>query len=488
MKKVTIIFILFFGALSSNIVSQTTDRALIASKLEFFYYDNPRVDSLIGVNNTQVAAGTENGAFWTNANTGPLRTFVRALLKDPSNGGDQSLQYYTAKMLRLNSRKIAVFLWNDLTTFNQSQVPSNIHNPRPDSRGRVWPHASHWTTSQQPNWGGYMDIGIYYINRTSRGTARANGQAWLKETFLHELMHAEDQTNSLPLPFYVDGHWYHYGQDGTHFYTEAVPSKRFAYMESIAHVAPFYYNFSLFEHHFNWFTSNGTIRVERNAPPQWRRWMAQIFGTYSGHVWLYDEIREATGSNGTNINSSYRGYRIQDIPPKFIVHNETIMGMIMTMTSMHVAEIDPFMWAVKTFNTRISANQSQDPFALFIEIFAEGMLQDGESFSAIKQELASRNYSSADVDTPYTFILPLAYSDYFSGYTATNKNDFKQMFNNELDSDLVDIYWDHFKDRVRTGVPIRNGRSWTDMTTIATQCGVNQSYLPGTSGRRYEGN
>lgn len=471
----------------STIQAQTTDRATIISNLEFFYYDNPRSTNVIGINNTEVSNGTESGTFWTNANTAPLRDFIRALLKAPSNGGDGSLQYHTAKLLRINNRKIAVFLWNDQTTFSQTDVPSTVHNPRPDSRGRVWPHASHWTLAQQANWGGYMDVGTYYINTRGNGNPRANGLQWLKETFLHELMHAEDQTNSLAIPFYIDGHWYHYGNDGTHFYTEAVPSKRFAYMEAIAHVAPFYYNYSQFQHHFAWFNRNGNIRVERNAPSQWTRWMNQIFGSgYSDNVWLYDQIRQATGSNGTRLDSRYSVYRIQDLPGKFIVHNETVMAMMMTMTSMHVADIDPFIWAVKTFNTRISANQNQDPLALFVKIFAEGMLRTGETFASIKQELDGQNFTAASVDTPYTFILPLAYSDYFTGYTATTKNEFKALFNNEMDTNLIDIYWDHFKSRVRGSISIRSTRTLSDMTSIAQQCGVNQSYLPGTSGRRYE--
>ena len=65
------------------------------------------------------------------------------------------------------------------TAFTASSVPSSVHNPRPDGTGHVWPHASHWTLAQEPNWGGYMDMGIHYIG--------IHGAQWLKETFLHEL-------------------------------------------------------------------------------------------------------------------------------------------------------------------------------------------------------------------------------------------------------------------------------------------------------------
>lgn len=478
-----IVFIAVFFV--SSIWSQSTQRAnhlVVSDNFRFYYFDTPSTSTPYLISNSDVRNGSESGAFWSNTSMAKFHEFLRALLKDPNNGGDAQLQYLAAKLVQINSRRIMVRLWNDVSPLSSSDV--SVSNKPCISDSHVWPCASHWTTADNSYWGGYMHLGIHYSNQ--------NGLTWLKETFLHELMHTQDATNQLGNSYVVFGKSYRYGADGSHFFTEAIPNKRLAYMEAIANVAPFYYNFSDFNRRFSWFTSNGDLLVERNAPSNWIRTLGRFFGSgYSDNVWLYDEIRNhPSGSAGRNDpnNAGYSRFSIQSLPGKFIVHNELIMAMMMTMTSMHVADIDPFIWATKTFNTRISSNQNQDPLALFVKIFAEGMLQHGETFAAIKQELDSRNYSSADVDTPYTFILPLAYSDYFTGYASTSKSQFQELFNNEMDSNLVDIYWDHFKDRVRTGVPIRSGRSWTDMTTIATQCGVNQSYLPGTSGRRYEGN
>lgn len=478
-KYLSIIFVL--GSLLLHAEPPTADHLTIAEKFRFYYFDDVTSADRYLIRNSDVRSGTESGDFWSDSGLSSFHEFLRALLKAPANGGDASLQHYAAKLVKVNDRPIVVYLWNDPNPVDLSTV---VFSNRPClNGGQVWPCASHWTEAQNSYWGGYMHIGLNHINRPDRG------QPWVRETFLHELMHTQDKTLQLGNSFVVMGNNYRYGLDGTHYFSEATPNKRLAYMESIANVAPMYYHFNEFERWFNWFTSNSYIMVETSAPANWVRMLNQLFGSgYSDNVWLYQQINEAVGPGQTMSGyPNYRRYRIQDLPAKFIVHNEMVVALMMTMTSMHVAEIEPFLWATKTFNTRITANQNQDPYALFVKIFAEGMLQDGETIAAIKQELDSRTYSSATVDTPYTFILPLAYSDYFTGYTSASKNDFKALFNNEMDNDLIDIYWDHFKDRVRGSVAIQSGRTWSDMTDIAIQCGVNQSYLPGTSGRRYEG-
>ena len=479
--KISICIFIASATIGLRAQSTQADHLVIADKFRFYYYDDVTSTTTYLVSNSAVRQGTESGAFWSNTAMAKFHEFIRALLKAPNNGGDATLQYYAAKLVKITNRPIMVNLWNDTSAFTRSSVAAS-NKPCQDSDNFAWPCASHWTSAQNSFWGGYMHIGIHH--------STSKGLHWLKDTFLHELMHTQDATLQLGNSFIVFGINYRYGADGSHYADEATPNKRLAYMEAIANVAPMYYHFSEFEQWFTWFTDNEYLYIERNAPPNWVRTLGQLFGAgYNDNVWLYDEIRNYPGmGNGSPApgDSDYMRYRIQTLPGKFILHNEMIMAMMITMTSMHVAEIDPFIWAAKTFNTRISSNQNQDPLALFVKIFAEGMLQSDETIADIKRELDSRNYSSASVDTPYTFILPLAYSDYFTAYSSSNKNEFKALFNNEMDNNLIDIYWDHFKDRVRNNVQIRSGRRWTDMTDIAIQCGVNQSYLPGTSGRRYE--
>lgn len=471
--------------ISFNGMAQQADHQLIGDKVTFFFFNTDTTSNPALIDNDAVLNQTESGGFWADSSLAFFHQFVRALLRAPDNGGDRLLQYYTAKQIKINNRPIAVFLWNDVSSFSVSNVTFG-NTPCDDGSGAVWPCASHWTTSENASWGGYMHIGLKNVLPSHRGLS------WLNETFLHELMHTQDKTLQLGNSFVVLGRTYRYGADGTHFDIEATPNKRLAYMEAIANVAPMFYNFQDFVQYFDWFNRNGNIMIERNAPAGWIRWMGQLFGAgYNDNIWLYDEISAVSGP-GTQDSSrpAYSLYRIQDLPAKFIVHNEIIMAMMMTMTSMHIAEIDPFIWACETFNSRIVSDQNKDPWALFVGIFAEGLLMEGgDSVAEIKRELDSRNYSiSPEDDVPYAFVLPLAYSDYFTAYTSTTKNDFKELFKNEMDTDLIDIYWDHFRERVRSNVPIVSGRNWSDMTDIAMQCGINQSYLPGASGRVFDRN
>jgi hypothetical protein len=457
-----------------------SDNNYIASKIRFYYFEDATDTTTYIINNKDVINGTVTGDFWTNSDLKEFQSFIKALL---SNTGDKSFQYYTRKLIEINNRPIAVLLWNDKVAFTPSSVAFK-NQPCQDSNNYVWPCAAHWTTKENNKWGGYMHIGIHHSS--------TKGLPWLKATFLHELMHTQDKTLDKGNSFVVFGKSYRYGADNVHYYTEATPNKRLAYMEAIADVSPMYLNFKDFEERFKWFSGNGYIVVERTAPSGWAKFLKKYFGAdYNDNVWLYEQIKKypnvGPGSPYPNSNR-YMRYKIKELPGKFIVHNELVMAMMMTMTSMHVAEIDPFIWSTKEYNKRIKSNQNQDPFALFVKIFADGMLQDTETVADIKRELDNRTSSTDTVDKPYTFILPLAYSDYFTGYNSKTKDQFKALFNNEMDTNLIDIYWDYFKDRVRGKVTMKASNTLSDMTDIAIACGVNQSYVPGKSGRKYESN
>jgi len=485
-SNIKLLIVFFLGALSTVSWSQTQkkDNEYISSKLNFYYFEKASTAAPYLIKNADVISGSESGTFWTDRNLKIFHDYIRALLKDSSKGGDKSLQYYTSKILKLNNKNIAIYLWNDTTPYIESAIAFTDNKPCLDQKNYVWPCAAHWKMNfKSKAYGGFMHIGLHH--------AKKEKLPWLNETFLHELTHTQDETLDKGNSFIVFGVNYRYGADDEHYTTEMTPNKRLAYMEAIANVTPMYYNFNDFKKHFKWFTGNGYMYVEKNAPPIWVKYMGQLFGSgFNKNVWLYDQIKNhPNGGVGKVVaaDKNYRKYNIQDLPSEFIVHNEIVLAMMMTMTSMHIAEVDPFLWTIKKFNVEIKSNQNQDPLALFVEIFAKGMLQKGETISNIKKGLDEKIESlPSDDDVAYPLILPLAYSDYFTAYKSTTKKQFKALFNNEMNTDLIDIYWDYFKDKVRVDVPIKTDRKWTDMTTIAIKCGVKMSYIPGTSGRSYE--
>lgn len=483
-----ILIVILLGIVSTTSWSQNkqTDNKYISSKLNFYYFDKASTADPYLINNSDVIAGSESGTFWTNKKLKVYHDYIKALLKNTSKGGDISLQYYTTRILKLNNKNIAIYLWNDTSPYKESEIAFTDNKPCLDEKNYVWPCAALWNMNFKGKaYGGYMHIGLHH--------AKKEKLTWLNETFLHELTHTQDATLDKGNSFIIFGIDYRYGADDEHYENEVTPSKRLAYMEAIANVPPMYYNFKSFQKQFKWFTDNGEMVVEEKAPPIWVKYMGQLFGSgFNKDVWLYDQIKNHPNGGIGKVDptdNKYRIYKIQDLPSEFIIHNEVVLAMMMTMTSMHIAEIDPFLWSIKKFNVEIKSNQNQDPLALFIKIFAKGMLQQGESISKIKKELDKKIESlPTDADVAYPYILPLAYSDYFTAYKSSTKSDFKALFNDEMDGDLIDIYWDYLKDKVRSNVKIKSGRTWTDMTTIATTCGVKMSYVPGKSGRIYESN
>ncbi|GGD11462.1 hypothetical protein [Hyunsoonleella pacifica] len=476
----------------SRLQAQSQDVQTIKRLVEFTYFSDPTVNSRSAIKKDDVISGTYEGTFWTDTNIDELQNFVKALLQTPANGGDATLQNYVAQVLRLTNRKILIYLWNDDASRTRSQYAhpnkpcvSDYDRSASGVNNRVWPCASHLTVAQDPNWGGYVHVGQYY--------GQDKGLTKLKATFIHEFMHTQDPVSALNNRFEVNGHLYRYSSDGTHFYTEALPNKRAAYKEAVANTLSLMFDGADLNHYLDWYANNGNLIVERETPHGFFRFFREILG-YSDDVWLYDQIKEAIGAGTPDgIVRGYDAYPVRSLPARFIVHNETITAMALAITSMHVRDIDPFMFGIKKVNDAIKADQSKDPFALILNKMALGLTSRGDSLAQIKEQLDS----SGVQDSPYYIVLPLAYFDFFTGYSASSKSEFNTLFNNQLDSTLLDIYWNYFKTRVRTvsipPIPNSSGstrstqsRIWDNLTDVSIKCGVTQSMMPGVEDFNFE--
>lgn len=487
-RKIILVLLVLIGVNSFG----QSDTETIRGLLRFTYFPEPTEDRRFPIVNNSVSSGTETGRFWEDSGINDLQNFVRAVLKDPSSGGDASLQHSIAEVLKLNNRKILIYLWKDSNSIPRSQYAhrlkpcvSDYDSSESATDLHVWPCAAYISREQDRNWGGYVHVGQHY--------ATAKGYAKLKATFIHEFMHTQDPVSGLNERFTVMNHLYRYGHDGTHFFVEAVPNKRQAYKEGIANVLSILFDNDDLQRYLSWFANNGSIMVEREVPHDFFRVFRRIMG-YSDDVWLYNQISAVHGAGVQHPSrSGYVTYPVRDLNPEFIVHNEMVTAMALGLTSLHVRDIDPFIWAVKKVNTQIRGNQQQDPFALIVNKFALGLTSRGDSLSEIQNQLQSTGVQ----DQPYYPVLPLAYFDFFTGYGASSKSEFNAMFSGELDNTLLDIYWDYFKDRVRTvsipPIPNSSGNSrsqqsriWDNLTDVSIQCGVNQSLSVGTQDFNFE--
>lgn len=492
MKKFKYWAVLLIGFLVTLNSYGQTDLETIKDLLRFTYFPDPTQDSRFAVNNEQVSNNELNGRFWTDTGIDELQTFVKAILQPASSGGDATLQNYVAQVLKLNNRRILIYLWNDSSSMTRSQYAhrlkpciSDYDRSESGVNNRVWPCANYLSPSDDPNWGGYVHVGQYY--------GQDKGLKNLKATFIHEFMHTQDPVSALNNRFVVNNHLYRYGADGTHFFTEALPNKRAAYKEAVANVMSLMFNGTSLNYYLTWYATNGDLLVERQTPSGFFRFFQDLFG-YSDNVWLYDQIKDEIGAGTPDaIVRGYDAYPVRSLPPRFIVHNETVTALALALTSLHVRDIDPFMFAVKKVNTTIVSNQQKDPVALIVNKMALGLTSRGDSLSAILSQLQS---SGVINNQPYYIVLPLAYFDYFTGFAARSKNEFNALFNNEIDPTLLNIYWNYFKDRVRTvaimptsgsGTPAeRQSEIWNNLTDVSIQCGVNQSMMEGVEDFNFE--
>ncbi|SHJ39074.1 hypothetical protein [Aquimarina spongiae] len=505
MKTYRIILLVFVTLFGVNAYTQS-DVETIRRLLRFTYFSDPTVDRRSPINQNEVPSEIENGRFWEDSGIEDLQNFVRAVYKDPSNGGDADLQHSIASVLKLTNRRIIIYLWNDDRSLTRDQYahekkPCVKDYDRSDNgvNNRVWPCASHYSREEDSNWGGYVHMGQYYA--TYQGTqlhpdrTPKDGLQELKATFIHEFMHTQDAVDALNERFEVNDHQYRYGSDGTHFFTEAVPNRRMAYVEAVANTMSLMFHSKSLQRYLNWYANNGNIMVETQMPSQFSQAFRERMG-YSDDVWLYNQIRDAHGAGEQHPNlSNYETYPIRSLRPEFIVHNEMILAMSLGITSLHVRDIDPFMYAVKKVNRNIVSNQERDPFAMIVNKFALGLTTRGDSLTEIKDQLESNGVQ----DQPYYVVLPLAYFDFFTGFNLNSKAEFKEIFNDQITPALLDMYWNHFKDRVRTvsiePVPNSSGgsrssysRIWDNLTDVAIQCGVNQSMDLGNTNFNFEPN
>ena len=80
--KTLLVLVLAMLYTVSIYADEYTDRTTLRDKLEFRYVANPGATTFVTLNNTQIFAGTEAGAFWRNGNMRRAQGLVRALLRD----------------------------------------------------------------------------------------------------------------------------------------------------------------------------------------------------------------------------------------------------------------------------------------------------------------------------------------------------------------------------------------------------------------------
>ncbi|HYR53108.1 MAG TPA: hypothetical protein VET83_10925 [Candidatus Dormibacteraeota bacterium] len=467
-----------------------TDRDYLKTKLSFRYIAQPNdtTSTPAVLDNNAIASGTETGAFWTNRNISGLQNLVRSLLREPARGGNVQLQSVVASVLKILDRPVMVRLLDDkaapLTTRAYRQWEAC-----PDQTGqRAWPCARNASTQddqraqcaeamhvaapprRDASWAGSMTLGQGAFDAGNAGNPLG--------TFVHELVHTQDRSSGDAHMFTVSQHSYNYGSDGRHYYHEAMPNLAATYQEGIADAVMMIVDTASQDSLFAWFSRNDVLLVEKTllAPgtgagpaPCWTDVTSP-----SPDIWLYNQLHAAGVRELHLRDDPYPGYgyfSVRDLPPRFIVHNEFIIGLVFSAYAQHLG-LQKFLDALKANDATLFRTCASSIAVLYDALGRAGLgARPQHTF------MPPGGLSGRPDDGPKPWLIPLAYADYFTSYNATTKADYASIFENMLPQEWVDLYWDWYKARVRLAAPL--GPTMPPrrehLTDIATALGVTTS-------------
>ena len=446
------IFTLLLLTVACSAINAQTDRDYIISKVRVYYIANPNgATPVINQISTNAIINNAN-IFGTSGNSNMDRTaeFLQQLFKPVSQGGMPELQRYTANIIRLHGKIINMFLFNDYNTA-MTQAAKNTYGFCLSGSNSVWPCAYHIRDTRQADTvAGWIKMGEQYF--------RDNGITIGRRTFLHELMHTQDNSDRREHIWYstAANQSASYGSDNIHYYVELTPNITATYQEGIANAFTYLYSAAEKRETINWFAENGECIVETSRP-------AHI----PANMWLYSLIsaNSPPGAGRTptsprynaSIVSNYKIYRLAELRSQHIVHNEKIMGIIAAEYSGKVG-FTKFMRALRNANASV-ANVSTSPLARLIENFC---------VEALPANLTVQDVTAVSrAQMPYLY--PLALVDYFTYYRTSSKQEFSDLFENLLPEVWVDLYWTAGKDIVRNAAQftMRNGQPSGRQSTAA---------------------
>jgi len=313
-----------------------------------------------------------------------------------------------------------------------------------------------------------MWLGAHYFSSGMSGTRLSRSRL---STFLHELVHTQDQTDGRAHYFTVGNRNYRYGSDGDHYNTELVPNLAMTYKEGISNAIRLLYDAAAENRYFRIFSINDFLWVEKNEPP--------AGSNISPDAWLYTRLTRMGIAEDTvpaalrtrlasDLLTNYAAYRFHRLPPEFLVHNEYVLAVIISKYLQHVT-YERFFSAITQVNQALFQASGSGVAVLY-----EALCTSGLPVGVTASDISSASYPGRK-----TYFLPLAYADYFTGYRTTTKDQFKALFENALPNNWIDGYWDGARETVRAAVPsyTTGGRApqQGDFTSIATALGITSS-------------
>ena len=415
------------SASSENLAESTEPSKrlkFIHEKLGFIYVSEPHEGvegSTWWLDNSSVYSGNyskkEAGNLWVNPNMKSAQQLLKKLLRDPKDGGNARLQRVVYRILRMGSKedRYGISLIDDSDN-SLSKFVEDVFEPCLDTQGKVWPCTMREDATSHNIY--HLSMGAYNMSYY--------GYDWTEAQFVHALMHAQEHPAMgahLWYPYTKEGQ---YATKGDHYMLEAVTIVEEAYWESIANMAAYLVDAGLLRRTFVWFKNNNTLLVQAQRAESD---LSTASSSWYGYRSLGEEYEEVEGK------PNFRKYSIRSIKPELTLKNETIMGMLL-------AQYAKYNGFSKTF----SIIHGETSRAAKYEGFYSSILID---------ELCKRNFKlqqKKGKNIYLTYMLPLAYADYFTGFKTETQEAFAELFDNKVSPHAIAEYWIMAREQVRSRV------------------------------------
>jgi hypothetical protein len=422
-KIVALFFILFYV----NSYSQTTDRDYIGQKIRIRFIPHPNTPPLEIIRIPVSRVLNTSGFIFGTANENGMDVcarFLKQLLRPIGEGDDEGkreLQRTVANTLRITGDSVIVNIYKDDQPLNL-YAKANYLQDTSYRYTHVWPAA--WRNDTGPNASGSNHTGNIHFGKNF---ASSNGLIEMKRTFIHEITHTQDFSD---VRTHIWGNFRYGGIDEGHYGFELIPNMSDAFGEGIANSMTYIYSTITRNQTIRWFSNNdyciiemppGDDVIRRNGLPPRSEWIyPQISNTNPPGAGLVSSVAEF---------ANYRVYRLAEMPSRFLMHNEQIIGMIGAEYALKLGR-DKYYQALRSGNANMF-RVSTSAHARWFEALSQAAMPDGLRMSDIR--------SVSRTEMPYLFALALA--DYFTYYRSNTAADFRAMFENSLSEDWVDLYW-----------------------------------------------
>lgn len=466
MQKIKFLLPVILILLHSQLMNaQTSDRDYIAQKLRIKFIPHPNTGpvEIINIPASRITASS-GSIFGTSSENGMdiCSKFLRQLFRPVGpneDDGKPELQRVVANTLRITGDSVVVNIYKDDQPLNQFAKTNYLNDPN-YSDTHVWPAA--WRDDTSPEASGSIHRGNIQFGENFAST---EGLTEMKRTFVHEITHTQDFSD-------VRTHiWggFRYGTDGSHYAFELIPNASDAFGEGIANSMTYIYSSISRNRAQSWFADNGYCAIE--LPPSAAVITARRLPPSS--EWIYTQVSSTNppGPGGVPNNpdlSNYRAYRLAELPARYLMHNEQIIGMIGAQYALRLGRAKYFQ-ALRSGNAQMF-RVSTSAHARWFEALSTAAIPAGLTLEDIR--------AVSRTEMPYLFALALA--DYFTYYRANTAAEFRAMFENSLSEDWVDLYWTAGKDivrgaaqfRMRNGQPDGVQRTADHIKAIADALGV----------------